>query len=81
MIHTVKGLSVVNEAEVDVFPEFYCFFYDSMDVGNLITGSSAFPKCTVYIKKYLVHVLLKCILGNFEQYFANVWDECNCAIV
>ena len=72
MIHTVKGLSVVNEAEVDVFPEFYCFFYDSMDVGNLITGSSAFPKCTFYIEKYLVHVLLKCILGNFEQYFASV---------
>ena len=56
MIHTVKGFSVVNEA--DVFLEFSCFFYDPMDVGNLISGSSAFSKSSLYIQKFLVHILL-----------------------
>ena len=72
MIHTVKGFSVVNEAEVDVSLEFSSFFYDSTDVGNLISGSSAFSKCSLNIWKFTVHVLLKSDLENFEHYFARV---------
>ena len=59
MIHTVKGFSVVNEAEVDVFLEFSCFFYDPMDVGNLISGSSALPKSGLNTRRFSVHVRLK----------------------
>ena len=59
MIHTVKGFSIVNEAEVDVFLAFSYFFYDPVDVGNLISGSSAFSKTSLNIWKFLVHVLLK----------------------
>ena len=81
VIHIVKGFSVVNEAEVDVFLEFSCFFYDLMDVGNLISGSSAFTKPSLYIWKFSVQVLLKPVLENFEHYFANTWNVCNCAIV
>ena len=80
VIHTVKGFSVVNEAE-DVFLEFSCFFYNPMDVGNLISGSSAFSKSSLSIWKFSVHVLLKPGLENFEHYFASVWDECNCVVV
>ena len=76
VIHTVKGFSVVNEAEVDVFLELSCFFYDPTDVGNLISGSSAFFKSSLNIWKFSVLVLLKLNLENFEHYFANVWDEC-----
>ena len=72
VIHTVKGFSVVNEAEVDVFQEFSCFFYDPMDAGNLISGSSAFTKSSLNIWKLMVHVLLKPGLENFEHYFASV---------
>ena len=72
MIHTVKGFSVVNEAEVDVFLKFLCFFYDPMDVGNLISDSSAFSKPSLYIWKFLVHVLLKASLKDFEHYFASM---------
>ena len=68
MIHTVKGFSVVNEA--DVFLEFSCFFYDPADVGNLISGSSAFAKSSLYMWKFSVHVLLKPSLKNFEHYLA-----------
>ena len=68
MIHTVKGFGVVNEAEVDVFLDFSCFFYDPTDFGNLISGSSAFSKAGLNIWKFVVHVLLK----DFEHYFANV---------
>ena len=67
VMHTVKGFSVVNEAEVDVFLEFLCFFYDPMDVGNLISGSSAFSKSSLYIWKFSVLVLLKPNLKNFEH--------------
>ena len=70
--HTVKGFSVVNEAEVDVFLEFCCFFYDPTDVGNLISGSSAFSKSSLNISKFSVHVLLKPSLKNFEYYFASM---------
>jgi len=68
----VKGFSVVNEAEVDVFLELSCFFIDPLDVGNLISGSSAFYKSRLNIRKFMVHVLLKPGLENFEHYFANV---------
>ena len=74
--HAVKGFSVVNEA--DVFLEFSCFFYDPVDVGNLISGSSAFSKSRLNIWKFLIHVLLKPSLENFEHFFASVWDESNC---
>ena len=70
VIHTVKGFSVVNEAEVDVFLEVLCFFDDPADVGNLVSGSSAFPKSSLNIWKFMVHVLLKPGLENFEHYFA-----------
>ena len=81
VIHTVKGFSIVNEVEVDVFLEFPCFFYDPADVGNLISGSSAFSKSRVNIWKFFVHILLKPSLENFEHYFTSVWDECNCVVV
>ena len=72
VIHTVKGFSVVNETEVDVFLELSCFFDDPEDVGNLISGSSAFSKSNWNIWKFSVHVLLKPHLENFEHYFASV---------
>ena len=71
VIHTVKGFSIVNEAEVDVF-EILLLLYDPADVGNLISGSSAFSKSSLYTWKFLVHVLLKPSLENFEHYFARV---------
>ena len=70
VIHTVKGFSVVNEA--DVFLEFFCFFYDPEDVGNLIPGSSAFSKSSLNIWKFSVHVLLKPSLKDFEHYLASM---------
>ena len=79
VIHTVKGFGIVNKA--DVFLELSCFFYDPMDVGNLISGSSAFSKSSLNIWVFMVHVLLKPGLENFEHYFASVWDECNCIVV
>ena len=81
VIHTVKGFGIVNKAEIDVFLEFSCFFDDPVDVGNLISGSSAFSKTSLNIWKFMVHVLLKPDLENFEHYFTSVWDECNCAVV
>ena len=71
MIHAVKGFSVVNEAEVDVFLEFSCFFDDPTNVGNLISGLSAFLESSLNIWKFTVHVLLKSGLENFEYYFAS----------
>ena len=72
MIHTVKGFDVVNKAEVDAFLELSCFFDDPMDVGNLISGSSAFSEFSLKIQKFMVHVLLKTGLENFEHYFASM---------
>ena len=72
VIRTVKGFGIVNEAEVDIFLEFSCFFYDSTDAGNLITNSSAFSKFIMNIWKFTVHILLKPCLENFEHYFASV---------
>ena len=67
LIHTVKGFCVVNEAEIDVFLKFSCFFYGPMDVGNLISGSSAFSKTSLNFWKFMVHVLLKPGLENFKH--------------
>ena len=81
VIHTVKGFSKVNEAEVDGFLEFPCFFYDPVNVGNFISGSSAFSKSSLYIWKFLVHVLLKPSLKYFEYYLANMWNDSNCMVI
>ena len=81
VIHTVKVFGLVNTAEIDVFLELSCFFNDPADVGSLISGSSAFSKTSLNIRKFTVHVLLKRSLENFEHYFTSVWDECNCAVV
>ena len=75
VIHTVEGFGVVNKAEIDVFLELSWFFDDPADIGNLISGSSAFSKTRLNIWKFLVHVLLKSGLENFEHYFTSVWDE------
>ena len=72
VIHTVKVFGIINKAEVDVFLEFSSFFYDPMDVGNLISGLSAFSKSSLNIWKFMVHVLLKPGLENFEHYFTSV---------
>ena len=72
-------IHIVNKADIDFFLEL--FFYDPMDVGSLISGSSAFSKSSLNIWKFLVYVLLKPHLENFEHYFASVWDECNYAII
>ena len=72
VIYTVKGFGIVNKAEVDVFLELSCFFYDPMDVGNLISDSSTFSKSSSNIWKFTVRVLLKPGLENFEHYFASV---------
>ena len=80
VMHTVKGFSIVNKAEMDVFLDLSCFFDDPADVANLISGSSAFLKTSLNIWKFTVHILLKPGLENFEHYFTSVWDECNCAV-
>ena len=72
VIHTAKGFGIVNKAEVDVFLELSCFFDDPMDVGNLISGSSAFSKSSLNIWKFTVHILLKPGLENFKHYFTSV---------
>ena len=72
VIHTVKGFGIVNKAEIDVFLELSCFFDDPTDVGNLISGSSAFSKTSLNMWKFMVHVLLKPGLENFEHYFATM---------
>ena len=72
MIHTVKGFGIVNKAEIDVFLELSCFFYDPADVGSLISGSSAFSKTSLNLWRFTVHVLLKTGLENFEHYFTTV---------
>ena len=81
VIYTVKGFGVVNKAGVDVFLEFSCFFNDPVDAGNLISGSSPFSKSSLNDCMFMVHVLLKPGLENFEHYFTSMWDECNCAVI
>ena len=81
VIHTVKTFSLVNEAEVDVLLEFSCLFYDPVDAGSLISGSSTFSISSLNIWKFMVHILLKTGLENFEHYFASIWDDCSCLVV
>ena len=81
VIHTVKGFDIVNEAEIDVFLALSCSLDDPVDVGNLISGSSAFSKSSLNIWKFTVHLLLKPGLENVEHYFTSVLDECNCVVV
>ena len=76
-----KGFSILNEAEVDVFLEFSCFFNDPTNVGNLISASSAFPKSSLNIWKFSVHILLKSSLRDFEHYLASMWNKSNCMVV
>ena len=72
VIHRVKGFGIVNKGEIDVFLELSCFFDDPLDVGNLISGSSAFPKTSLNVWKFSVHILLKPGFENFENYFTSV---------
>ena len=72
VIHTVKGFGIVKKADIDIFLKLSCFFHDAADVGNLISGSSAFSKTSLNIWKFMVHVLLKPVLENFEHYFTSV---------
>ena len=72
VIHIVKGFGVVNKTKIDVLKELSCFFYDPTDVGNLISGSSAFSKSSLNIWNFTVHMLLKPGLENFEHYFASI---------
>ena len=81
VVHTVKDFGIVSKAEVDIFLEFSCFFNDPADVGNLISGSSAFSKTSLNIWKLMVHILLKPGLENFEYYFASLWDKYSCVVV
>ena len=81
LTHTVKDFGIVNKVKVDVFLELSCLFHDPADVSNLISGSSAFSKSSLNIWKFTIHVLLNPDLGDFEHYFASVWDERNCAVV
>ena len=81
MIHTVIGFGIVKKSEIDIFPELSCFFDNPMDVGYLTSGSSAFSKSSLNIWRFMVHILLKPGLDNFEHYFTSVWDECNCVVV
>ena len=80
VFHTVKGFGIVNKTEIDVLLKLSCFFDDPVDVGNLISGSSAFSKTSLNIWKFTVHVLLKPGLENFEHYFTSMWEECNCVV-
>ena len=79
VIHTIKGFGIVNKAEIDVFLELSCFFDDPVDVGNLISGSSAFFKSSLNIWKFKVHICWSWVGG--EHYFTSVWDEYNCAVI
>ena len=81
VIHTVKGFSIVNEAEVDVFLEFPCFLYDPVSVCSLISGPPAFSEPSLYIWKLLLHVLLKLRLKDLEHYLASMWNKCICMVV
>ena len=76
----VKGFGMVNKAEVDVFLELSCFFYDPTDVGNLTSGVFAFSKSSLNMWKFSVYAQLKTCLENFEHYFASLWDGCSYAV-
>ena len=72
VIHTVKGFGIVNKGEIDFFLELSCFFDDPVDIGNLISGSSAFSKTSLNIWKFMIHILLNPGLENFEHYFTSM---------
>ena len=78
--HRGKGFTIFNEVEVDGFLEIPCFFYDLMDMGNLMSGSSAFSKSSLNIWKFLVHILLKSSMEDFEHDLASRRNECNCVV-
>ena len=80
VIDPIKGLGIINKAEVDICLELSCVVDDPTDAGNLISGSSAFLKSSLNISKFAVHVLLKPGLESFEHYFASLWDEYNCVV-
>ena len=81
VIHTIKGFTIVNETEVDVFLDFCCFLYDPVNVVNLISGSFAFSKPRLYIWKFSAHILLKPSLKDFEHNLTSMWNESNCTVV
>ena len=81
LIYTVKGFSIVNEAEIDVFLQSPYFFYDLMDIGKVISGSSTFSKYSLYIWKSLVHILLTPSLEDFEHYIVSMCKECSCEVI
>ena len=81
VIHIVKGFSIVSEAEANVFLEIPYFFYDPRNAGSLISSSSAFSKPNLYIWKFLIQVLLKPSLKDFDHYLASMWNECNSMVV
>ena len=81
LIHTVKGFSVANEEEVNIFLESSYFFYDLANADNFISGSSTFSKSSLYIWKFLDHILLKPNLKDFEPYLATLWNEHSCVVV
>ena len=81
VIHTAKGFGIVNKADIDVFLELACLFKDPTDVGNLISGSSAFSKTSLNIWKFTFCIFLKPGMENFEHYFTSMWDECNYVVV
>ena len=79
--YTVKVFGIVSKAETDAFLELSYSFNDLADVGNLVSGSSAFSKSSLNMWKFTIHILLKPGLENFDHYFASVWDECSCMVV
>ena len=81
LIHSVKGFGIVNEVEIHIFLELSCFFHDPADAVNFNSGSSAFSKTSLNIRKFTVHLLLKPNLENFEHYFTSMWGEPNCVVV
>ena len=81
MIHTVRGIDIVAETEVDVFLEFPCFFFDPANVGNLISGFSSFSKRSLDIWKFLVHVMLNPSMQDFKRKLTSMGDGCNCLMV
>ena len=81
IIHTVKGFSVVDETEVEIFLKFPCFLYDPANAGNLISGSSAFFKLSMDIWKFLVHIMLNPSMQDFKHDLTGMGDECDCPMV
>ena len=81
MIHTVKGFSIVDETEIDVFLNFPCFLYNPVNVGNLISSSSSFSKSSLDIWKFLVHIILKPSMQDFKHDLTSIGDECDCPMV